>query len=171
MINKQEEKFLQLRLKRFSYYYRGIWWWADEVDNPYGIALLVCPQKIERRIGNAVWVSKKDMPYVVYLYTFKELERQVGKPRLIARKRKQHIEDIIGWPIFENKKKTSWILPERFETQNLMPIIKEFENKSKIRQRMAIKGQKILEEKEERRRLLVAEINQKTKRNFRFYRC
>lgn len=131
MMTKHE--FKELELKRLGLKMRGIWWWSDELDNPFGEALLVCPHP-ERSTKRAAYAN---------LYTVKEAEN--GLPSVLTAKDDKRMPYArIGWTIFEKGKATMWTLPTRFEYDNLMPEIEH-------RLALSAKGKRLARERSRKR--------------------
>ena len=91
------------QLKRLSAVRKGIWWWADDKDNPFGYAILACP-----RISRV-----KNLTSMVYLYNLTEAV-DWAYPKMIARERSPYKISRLGWVIYYHKNCTKWTLPDRF---------------------------------------------------------
>ena len=99
---------------RLSIIRKGIWWWADDADNPFGYALLACPRiSNTRRIGS-----------FVYLYTLDEASSWTY-PQLIARERSSSPLSKVGWVIYHDKHNTKWTLPGRLLPEVSVKLIRK----------------------------------------------
>lgn len=116
-------------LKKVALRMRGVWWWSDEDDNPFGVALLVCPHPPEGR-GTHVRNAYAE------LYTVGEVEGG-REANFTARDDKRQPYSRVGWTIFDGDKATMWTLPVRFEYDNLMPEIERRLSISKKLKRIA----------------------------------
>jgi len=99
---------------------RGLWWWADDEDNPFGVALLVCPHPAKP-------AHFHHPPAHAELYTFQEAcdkndEKEVT-PKFVATHDRRLPLSIVGWVIRENGRLTTWTLPPRFEYDNAIEEI------------------------------------------------
>jgi len=102
-------------LQSLALHLRGDWWWADELDNPFGEALLVCPHP---EIGT----DGHERVAYAELYTVKEAKTGTSAA-LVAKNDRRMPYARVGWTIFKKDRPTTWTLPWRFEYDNLMPRI------------------------------------------------
>jgi hypothetical protein len=93
---------------------KGVWWWADDTDNPFGHALLACP-----RIS-----STSHLGSMVYLYTLEEAY-EWSFPKLIARERSPSPMSKVGWLIYHGNKVTNWTLPPRLTPNVTAKLIRK----------------------------------------------
>ena len=99
---------------RLSIIRKGIWWWADDADNPFGYALLSCPRMSQtRRLGS-----------LVYLYTVDEASDWTY-PALIAKERGVSPLSRLGWIIYHDSNRTKWTLPERLTPNVSIKLIRK----------------------------------------------
>lgn len=102
MTNKKIEEVTEKELYKLSVYMQGVWWYADDEDNPFGIALLVCP----------------DGDQMTYLYTLSgaraQLKARTKEPStLCAGPSKNAALNKFGWGIRQNGKPIAFSLPVR----------------------------------------------------------
>ena len=93
---------------------KRIWWWADDPDNPFGVALLACPR---------ISPLKSKVESLVYLYTIDEASSW-SYPKLIARERGKSKFAKIGWAIYNGKNPTDWTLPDRLNPNVIVKLIR-----------------------------------------------
>jgi len=102
------------RISRLSLIRHGIWWWADDPDNPFGFALLACPR-----------ISRTDkMGSLVYLYTMEEAV-DWKYPKLIAREDCDSPLSKLGWVIHRGGDETNWTLPGRLHPSVTIKLIRK----------------------------------------------
>lgn len=90
-------------LYKLSIYMQGAWWYADDNDNPFGVALLVCP----------------DGDKATYLYTLRGAQIQfAGHDKFPSKlwaepNKKNPIMDKFGWRIWKDDALINHMLPPR----------------------------------------------------------
>ena len=112
----------------------GLWWWANDRDNPFLVPLLAIPKP-----------SKKRTKMAVYLYSIDELERKVKTPSLISKDNRTALLHLAGWPIYQDGTLLSWTLPERLQCDMLVDRVMKLisqRKKSRVTQKKAWRAKK-----------------------------
>jgi len=98
-----EEEVSIGELYKLSIYMQGVWWYADDDDNPFDVAMLVCP----------------DGDKMTYLYTLRGAQIQFVRTEKTPSKlwaapnKRNSIMDKFGWRICKDDTPINYMLPPR----------------------------------------------------------
>lgn len=102
-------------LYKLSVYMQGVWWYADDDDNPFGVAMLVCP----------------DEDKATYLYTLRGAQIQlrdrvkVHSDIWAAPNKKNPMMDKFGWRIWQKDAPINYMLPPRLYNDAVRDLLQQ----------------------------------------------
>ena len=121
---------------------QGRWWFADEEDNPFGLAMLVAPSQgsvayqpqrrnyKKEKIIEKLFQEKKLNTFRMELYTLAEARMKRSKPwrdcsKIYAEPPRSKILLRFGWNLFYGDRQLEANLPIRFTSENVAAFLKD----------------------------------------------
>ena len=110
-----EEEVSIGELYKLSIYMQGVWWYADDDDNPFDVAMLVC----------------LDGDKMTYLYTLRGAQIQFVRTEKTPSKlwaapsKKNPIMDKFGWRIWKDDAPINYMLPPRLYNDAVRDLLQQ----------------------------------------------